>query len=190
MENAVIFVLKRYNKKKAVCKYEIKPGGYAMKKSLQEGRFTTENEKELVIFVIGMRINRFRSIRKWLPVLLAMPPMIKELSIRKDLGCLHLQSYVQLPTTMMIQYWESEEQLLAYAKGDKHTKAWKTFNKRAKENPAVGIYHETYIIPAKSYESIYVNMPVFGLGKAIGTEKVETATNTASDRLRRRKESE
>lgn len=160
-----------------------------MKKDLQEGRFTTKNEKELVVFVIGMRINRFRSIRKWLPVLLAMPPMIKELSIRKDLGCLNLHSYVQLPTTMMIQYWESEEQLLAYAKGEKHSKAWKTFNRRVKGNHAVGIYHETYIIPAESYESIYVNMPAFGLGKAVGTEAVGTATHSAAERLRRTKES-
>ncbi|RKD69720.1 uncharacterized protein DUF4188 [Sinobaca qinghaiensis] len=154
---------------------------------LQEGRFTTKNDEEIVVFVIGMRINRFRSVRKWLPVLLAMPPMIKELSVRKELGCLHLHSYLQLPATMMIQYWESEEKLLAYAKGEKHSKAWKTFNRRAKGNHAVGIYHETYKIPKESYESIYVNMPAFGLGKALGTEPVSPSTNTAGERLRRTK---
>jgi hypothetical protein len=31
---------------------------------------------------------------------------------------------------------------------------------------SVGIWHETYKVAAGDYENIYVNMPLFGLGKA------------------------
>lgn len=31
---------------------------------------------------------------------------------------------------------------------------------------AVGIYHETYEIKAGNYESVFGNMPLYGLGKA------------------------
>ena len=33
----------------------------------------------LVVFLIGMRINKWWKIHQWLPVFLAMPKMIKEL---------------------------------------------------------------------------------------------------------------
>ncbi|MDZ5783362.1 DUF4188 domain-containing protein [Marinococcus luteus] len=157
-----------------------------MASEIMTGRYTTTGSQEVTVFIIGMRINRWRAVHKWLPVLLAMPPMIKELSINKELGCMGLQSYIQFPATMMIQYWNSEEQLLAYAKEPKHLKAWRTFNKRTKGNDAVGIYHETYIVPKGAYESIYVNMPSFGLGKAIGTEPVTKANGTAKERLNRK----
>lgn len=160
-------------------------GGIRMSSKIMSGRYTTTEDQGVTVFVIGMRINKWRAIHKWLPVLLAMPPMIKELSINKEIGCLGVQSYLQLPTTMMIQYWNSKEELFAYARGPKHLKAWRTFNKRTKGNSAVGIYHETYIVPKGSYESIYVNMPPFGLGKALGTEPVTKATGTAKERIDR-----
>ncbi|SDW84371.1 protein of unknown function [Marinococcus luteus] len=150
-----------------------------------KGRYTTPGDRDVTVFVIGMKINKWRAVHKGLPVLIAMPPMIKELSINKELGCMGIQSYIQFPTTMMIQYWNSKEQLLAYAKAPKHLKAWRTFNKRTKGNDAVGIYHETYIVPKGAYESIYVNMPSLGLGKALGTEPVTKATGTANERMGR-----
>ena len=41
---------------------------------------------EFVVFLIGMRINRPWKIHKWLPVAMAMPRMIQELSADKDSG--------------------------------------------------------------------------------------------------------
>ncbi|GEK60045.1 hypothetical protein MHA01_29500 [Marinococcus halophilus] len=158
-------------------------GDMGMKSKIGDGRYTTAGDRDITVFVIGMRINNWRAVHKWLPVLLAMPPMIKELSMHKELGCMGMQSYVQFPATMMIQYWNSKEELLAYAQAPKHLKAWRTFNKRTRGNTAVGIYHETYLVPSGAYESIYVNMPPFGLGKAIGTEPVTKATGTAEERI-------
>ena len=139
-----------------------------MAQHIFEGSYTTDNSDSIVVFLIGMRINKRLAINKWFPVFYAMPGMIKELYINKDeLGFLSMESYFGLRTTVMIQYWRSTEDLLAYAKGEKHLKAWKNFNKKVRNNEAVGIYHETYEVMEKNYESIYRNMPVYGLGKAM-----------------------
>ena len=42
----------------------------------------------------------------------------------------------------------------------------------------VGIWHETYLVPAGGYECVYNNMPPFGLGEA--TEIVPAAGRKAS----------
>ena len=42
-------------------------------------RMTAEIDGDFVVFLIGMRINKPWKIHKWLPVVLAMNPMLKEL---------------------------------------------------------------------------------------------------------------
>lgn len=138
-----------------------------MGQPIYTGRYTTENDTELTVFLIGMRANKRRAVHKWFPVFKAMPGMIKELYTNQErLGFLSMESYFGLRTTLMIQYWRSTEDLLAYAKGEKHLAAWKNFNRKVKNNDAVGIYHETYTVQQGNYEAIYGNMPLHGLGKA------------------------
>lgn len=156
-----------------------------MGKAIYEGQYTTENDRDMVVFLIGMRINKRMAVRKWLPAFTAMPGMIKELYQHKDeLGFLSMENYFGLRTTVMITYWRSEDDLLAYAKGQKHLKAWKKFNKKIGNTDAVGVYHETYIVPKGNYESIYTNMPVYGLAKASGHMLVTSETRSAKKRLR------
>ncbi|WP_424925092.1 DUF4188 domain-containing protein [Bacillus safensis] len=155
-----------------------------MKKDIRTGRFTTDNSDSIVVFIIGMRINKRWAIHQWLPVLMAMPGMIKELYTHQDeLGFLGTENYFGLRTTAMIQYWKSTDDLLAYAKMEKHLAAWKEFNQRARNNDAVGIYHETYQIQAGSYESIYVNMPSYGLSQAKSPISISKGQQTAKERL-------
>ena len=45
-------------------------------------RMTAEMDGEFVVFLIGMRINKPWKLHKWLPVLFAMPRMIKELEAK------------------------------------------------------------------------------------------------------------
>jgi Domain of unknown function (DUF4188) len=117
-----------------------------------------------------------------------MPGMIKELYTHKDtLVFLSMESYFGLRTTLMVQYWRSTEDLLAYAKGKQHLTAWKTFNQKAKNTDAVGIYHETYIIPKENYEAIYANMPLYGLAKANKHIPVSAEQTTAKQRLKMNK---
>ncbi|WNS77747.1 DUF4188 domain-containing protein [Domibacillus sp. DTU_2020_1001157_1_SI_ALB_TIR_016] len=155
-----------------------------MGKHIYPGRYTTENTEDIVVFIIGMRINKPIALNKWLPVFNAMPGMIRELYTNKDeLGFLSMESYFGLRTTSMIQYWRSMDDLLAYAKNEKHLTAWANFNKKVGNNPAVGIYHETYQVKNGDYESIYGNMPHYGLGKALNHMPITTGQSSARKRL-------
>jgi len=130
-------------------------------------RVSAELPGEFVVFLIGMRINNPLLVHKRLPVAAAMPRMIEELTRRPELGLLHAESWFSR-TVLMVQYWRSMEQLLAYAthREAEHLPAWKAFNRAVGTNGAVGIWHETYGVSPGRFESVYVNMPQFGLGKA------------------------
>jgi hypothetical protein len=39
-------------------------------------------------------------------------------------------------------------------------------NQSVRTNGSAGIWHATYLASAGMYEKVYVNMPLFGLGKA------------------------
>uniref|UniRef100_A0AAU2VEJ8 DUF4188 domain-containing protein n=1 Tax=Streptomyces sp. NBC_00003 TaxID=2903608 RepID=A0AAU2VEJ8_9ACTN len=151
------------------------------------GRVTAAAEGDVVVFLIGMRINRWRAVRQWLPVLAAMPRMLKELSRDSDSGLLGLRVLGGGPRVHgVVQYWESREKLLAYAsdQAGQHRPAWAAFNRRVRDGKdSVGIWHEMYIVPAGSYESVYVNMPSAGLGAAWGVEPVGRRGDRAAQRL-------
>jgi Domain of unknown function (DUF4188) len=148
-------------------------------------RLTATFDGTFVIFLIGMRINKPLLVHKWLPVAMAMPRMIKELYQHPELGFVHAESWVGR-TTMMVQYWRSLDQLLAYAraKETEHLPAWSAFNKAVGTNGTVGIWHETYVAAPGSYENMYINMPPFGLGQ-VGTVSPATGRkHTAAARMR------
>jgi hypothetical protein len=152
---------------------------------IHRGRFTASLEGNFVVFLIGMRINQPLLVHKWLPVATSMPRMLKELYARPELGFLHAEAWFGR-TIILLQYWRSMEQLLAYAtnKEAEHLPAWKAFNRSIGSNGTVGIWHETYAISAGNYESIYVNMPPFGLGKAGMLHAAEGLRQSAGQRLR------
>jgi hypothetical protein len=137
--------------------------------SIVAKRVTGRIDGEFVVFMIGMRINAWWKPHRWLPVVFAMPRMIKELNQKPELGFLGAEQWVGR-TTLMLQYWRSMDHLLDYAKNRDaaHLPAWRAFNKRVGTSGDVGIWHETYRVRAGDYENIYVNMPAFGLGR-VGT---------------------
>lgn len=49
-------------------------------------RMTAHIEGEIVVFLIGMRINRLWKVHKWLPVARAMPRMLAELAAAPEHG--------------------------------------------------------------------------------------------------------
>lgn len=126
-------------------------------------RMTVKMEGDFVVFLIGMRINRWWKFHRWLPVALAMPKMLKELSNKPESGFLG----AEVGLTTIVQYWKSFEHLEAYAKDRNglHYPAWKDFNVKVKSNGDVGIWHETFKVRQGEYECIYNNMPKYGLGK-------------------------
>ena len=130
-------------------------------------RVTAEIEGAFVVFLIGMRINRFWKAWKWLPIFLAMPKMLRELEQRPEAGFLGASSYFGSPRRpMLVQFWRSFEHLETYARSrdGAHWPAWVDFNKRIGSSGEVGIWHEAYLVPACAYECVYNNMPPTGLG--------------------------
>ncbi len=137
-----------------------------------------------VVFLIGMRFNRPWKIHKWLPVAAAMPRMLAELSSQRGSGLLSYELWFGR-TIIVLEYWRSAEQLLAYAKDRdaQHLPAWRAFNKAIGTSGDVGIWHETYVVAPGAFESVYVNMPPFGLGKAGSLTPASGKRETAAGRL-------
>lgn len=142
--------------------------------------------KEVVVFIIGLRVNRFRSFRKWWPTFKAMPSMLKELYNHRNLGFLSHEMTIGWRSVTLIQYWRSTEELINYAHGELHLEAWTEFNRKARASEVVGIFHETYEV--SNYETIYVNLPTRGLGKALGDTDIAHARESAKKRLAERKD--
>ncbi len=147
-------------------------------------RLTAVPDGDFVLFLIGMRINNWFAIHRWLPVFAAMPKMLKELHINRELGFLSYQMWFSR-TIILVQYWESAEKLVAYskAKDSEHLPAWRAYNQAAMNSDSVGIWHETYVIDKSKTENIYVNMPPFGFGKVGNLQSASGARKTATDRL-------
>lgn len=133
------------------------------------GRYTGHTEDRFVVFLIGMRVNRLWAVHKWLPTALAMGPMLQTLYAHmQDKGFLGARTTLFWRGVETVQYWRSFEELEHFARSqdDPHLKAWQRFNKQIGGDGSVGIFHETYVIQPGQSESIYVNMPKFGLADA------------------------
>ncbi|GJD50011.1 hypothetical protein OPKNFCMD_2747 [Methylobacterium crusticola] len=131
-------------------------------------RTCAEMPGDVVVFAIGMRINTLWKVWRWLPVLMEMPPMLREQEADPSIGLLSSRPTFGLRNIGVLQHWRSVEDLHAYAHaaGGLHSAAWKRFNARIGANGDVGIWHETYVVPAGRMESIFVNMPRYGMGLA------------------------
>jgi len=147
-------------------------------------RLTAQVEGEVVVFLIGMRINRIWKIHKWLPIALAMPRMLRELKTIPDSGFLGAESWIG-KTTIALQYWRSFEHLERYAKDSarRHRPAWAAFNRAIASNGDVGIWHETYRVRPGDFECIYNNMPPFGLARATTAVSAKGRLETARARM-------
>ncbi|WP_055524293.1 DUF4188 domain-containing protein [Streptomyces graminilatus] len=156
------------------------------------GRMTAASEGDVVVLLIGMRINHFWAVRHWFPVLMGMGRMLRELGSDPSRGLLsHVLLTASPRTYYVVQYWESKEKLYAYATAPDmfHHAAWARFNRMEREGKVrqhVGLWHETYVVPEGSYESIYVDMPAFGLAAAHGVLPVERRGRSAKERLAHR----
>lgn len=149
------------------------------------GRFTADIEGPFVVFIIGMRVNKFFAFRKWIATAMAMGPMIRTLYEHPEKGFLGAQTFFNLRGVVTIQYWRSFEDLERFArdKNDPHLAAWRRFNKSIGSDGSVGIWHESFLVDASKYEALYGNMPVFGLASASQHVPATGRRETARRRL-------
>ncbi len=148
------------------------------------GRFTARTNEPFVVFLIGMRINKWWRFDKWIPVATAMGPMIQALFTHPEKGFLHTEFFWNFSGPCMIQYWRSFEDLENFARNpsDPHIGPWKKFNQAVGSGGIVGIWHETYKVNPDQFECIYGNMPRFGLAAAV--EHVQAVGRRETARLR------
>ncbi len=151
-----------------------------MKASLG-GRVTADVEEDFVVFIIGMRINRWSRVGQWTTAGRAMLAMLRELRTHPELGLLHVERGLFFGGIGAIEYWRSFEDLEAYARaGDHaHLPAWAAYNRIARTSNAVGIYHETYWVTAENFEAVYNHMPLVGSIAAQGTRPLERTSTSA-----------
>jgi hypothetical protein len=125
-----------------------------------------EIDGDFVVLLIGARINSKH--------------MLDYLVARPEKGLLAYE--MGIPT--IVQYWRSFEQLEAFAKDedDPHLEVWRQYWRRVGRSSRTGIWHETYLVKAGQYETMYGNMPAHGLGKA-GRLVPASQTSSARERL-------
>lgn len=120
-----------------------------------------------VVMLIGMRINKFWMVHRWLPAFLSMMPMIIEVNKNKDHGYLHSRTWIGR-TIIMVQYWRTMDELMKYAHNldAKHRPGWARYNRDVRNDGAVGVFHEAYVIDPSRIHTVYRNMPLMGLARA------------------------
>jgi hypothetical protein len=135
---------------------------------VHRARMTAAIDEGFVVFLIGMRVNKPWKLHRWLPVALAMGPMLRLLATRKELGLLSFHLWLSPTGPMVVQYWRDRAALEHFARDPQlpHHPAWRRFNRLVGLGGDVGIWHETFEVPAGAHESVYVNMPRFGLAAA------------------------
>ncbi|SPF03575.1 DUF4188 domain-containing protein [Streptomyces sp. MA5143a] len=162
-------------------------------KTVVAGRTTAAAEGDVVVLLIGVRINHFWAVHHWMPVLAAMPRMLRELREDPGRGLLNAVLLTASPRTYyVVQYWESKEKLYGYAHAPDafHRVAWAAMNRKERKGKGrghVGLWHETYVVPEGSYESIYADMPAFGLAAATGVLPIEKRGRSAKERFAHRR---
>ena len=158
-----------------------------MTKTVNPGRFTaTPDQEEITVFLIGMRANKWWNLPAVLPTVAAMPRMLAHLATDPDAGLLGYHQWLGR-TTILLSYWRSPEDLQRFASAQDapHLGAWRRFTKKSAGSGDVGIWHETYRVKVTDQESVYTDMPLFGLGAATRRVRIGRGTHTARQRLGR-----
>ena len=129
-------------------------------------RMSAELDGDFVVFLIGARLDKLHPVQSLIDLggRRGMKHMLDYLVAHPEKGLL---SY-QMGLPVIVQYWRSFDHLEAFANdtSDPHLAPWRQFWKRVGTSGRTGIWHETYLVRAGEYETVYGNMPPFGLGRA------------------------
>ncbi|MFS0717291.1 DUF4188 domain-containing protein [Arthrobacter sp. 1P04PC] len=138
----------------------------------------------MTVFLIGMRANRWWKIGKVARVAASMPRMLAYLATTPEAGLLGYEQWFGR-NTIMVTYWKSPEHLQRFAadRSAPHLDPWRRFMRESAGTGDVGVWHETYETLPGGRESMYSDMPVFGLAAATGHVPVGAGLNTARQRL-------
>ncbi len=180
--------------------------------AVARGRFTAELDPDehagLVLFHIGMRINRIREPRTWVPVL-HIPRMLRELTAHAELGLLSFEVYRSGRTVLVVQYWRDFDALNPWARSaDAPHRPGRAVLARLRRAELLGSVRRRpapagvarvqpggpsqrrrwglprdFVIGAGGSETVYVDMPVMGLARATRHGPIERRGQSAAHRL-------
>src|SRR5437763_1279296 len=80
------------------------------------GRFTAQADEAFVVFIIGIRVNKFFAFRRWIPAAMEMGPMLRTLFKHPEKGMLGAQTFFYWRGIALVQYWRSFEDLEKFAR--------------------------------------------------------------------------
>lgn len=158
-----------------------------MPQRVSRGRFTAAPQGSTVtVFLIGMRANRWWKVGAVARTAAAMPRMLRHLARNPGAGLLGAHSWFGR-TTLLLSYWESPEHLQRFAadRDAPHLEAWRRFMRETAGSGDVGVWHETYQVPVADLETVYSDMPPFGLAAATRRVRIGPGRQTARQRMRR-----
>ena len=149
------------------------------------GRYTARVDRPLVVFAIGMRLNRPSAIHRWLRPMMNTVRMWRHVQRRRPARYLGGYLFVYWCGIGMIQYWEDIDHLVAFSHDDTqpHLAAWRQLAALTRVDHTFGYWHETYRVTPGTSEAIYGSMPIFGLAAASIHEPIRSATESAQQRL-------
>jgi hypothetical protein len=142
--------------------------------------------KDVVVFQLGIQYNH---------PLGPLAPVVKDISAQIIAMEADLKKKRDEYGMLSVSYWRGDERgsnntlLLSFffrdvegvhrfAHDELHRKTWDWFN--AQDHSHVGIFHETYCVPAKAYETIYVNCRPVLMGRAEIQAKSDSGEGWAS----------
>lgn len=151
-----------------------------------KGRYTANSDEPVIVFTIGMRINRAWAVHKW------WKPTVNTVKLwwhiqrgnRPD-GYLNGYLYFYAWGVGMVQYWRDFDALEAFShdREQPHLQAWRHLFAQSKDDTTFGYWHETYQVSPGKHEAIYGNMPRFGMAAATGHEPIGSTTEAARLRI-------
>jgi hypothetical protein len=92
--------------------------------TIHPGRYSAEIEGDLVVFLIGMRLNRPWKLHHWWPVLAGMRRMLAELARHPEPGLLGAGTGVLHGGPAVVQYWRGFEHLERFARDPAPCPGW------------------------------------------------------------------
>lgn len=135
-----------------------------------DGSFSAS--REIVVFLIGTRINHPLGLLApgWREMAPFFPKMVEQLEANaEEFGFLGMTSWLNWSTRkaqseiLQIGYFKNIDGLHAFAHSKLHREGWAWYEKHSKQYPHLGIFHETYAVPAGNWEAIYKNHHLGGL---------------------------
>lgn len=149
------------------------------------GRHRADLNGEVIVFPIGMKINRWWAIHRWARPFVNTVRMWWHMQRRRPDGYLGGYLFVYARGVGMMQYWSDFDSLEALARDDQqpHLQAWRHLVAQTRDDLTFGYWHETYVANAQTSETIYGSMRPFGLSEAVGATPIGASTETARERL-------